>query len=802
MKQDLFHLQALEPPAGDLGIRPGVSTCRAIWTTPLAEESGAPAHRIIHARTLQLHAPARLHRLGIRRSLGYHKCGSHVEHDWVKALRILLWNGHGWTEHFYSRNLPRPVEGDVHWIPLNGVETSAALFEIREGVSDPWWPSWNLCAGSLVLEGDPPAQPPLRGERALAADAIQLTHLPSGVHASHAHGEVRFRSRFLDVGFCLRRAGLSWLGIDDEGKGRTDTNLLRLSPGLSVQGFFLHPVGTGPAMSPSIRYAVQGTTRVQDNVVTYDVHTESSGQHFTARWEVFEDRLNLHLTRIGETAVRAWESSAWTFGLDPRASASTALGRVTREGETGTMRLPLMVHAPGFGSFEVASTDSDTLWRSDAFRPADLALHQIKLGEVPQPEGDYILLPGTHEASLTFTVRQFGPPLRVDTPPEIARAVNRCTLTALSYRPDTGTLSNNGNSMHCPLCMDNWSALATRIGPILPGLSAIDLLRDSIERWLDGGPGYASGGLLASGEPHLAEDEYIMTGTAGLLGVADYLEHSGTEEWITRFGPQLSRQLEAMKRRDVDGDGIVESIYRRGISGEYQWSTCFYDVISFGWKCTVSNALLYAALRKLARVLPALKRGDLATGFEEWADRLKANYLPTFFNPSTGWLAGWRCKNDRFHDYAFITVNGAAVASGVVDIEPGRKIMRALWDEATRLELPYQWGMPASLWPIPDSDLPEIQHGFPFGYYGNGGLTTAQTRHVVAALYRVGLEREADEILLRICRGMGDAELFGGAKSGVDGRSWDGWPCGYEGLLTDQFGILAVAMERYGRRKD
>ncbi|HSQ75419.1 MAG TPA: hypothetical protein VLT13_07665, partial [Bacteroidota bacterium] len=187
-------------------------------------------------------------------------------------------------------------------------------------------------------------------------------------------------------------------------------------------------------------------------------------------------------------------------------------------------------------------------------------------------------------------------------------------------------------------------------------------------------------------------------------------------------------------------------------------------------------------------------------GLGEWADRLKANYLPTFFNPSTGWLAGWRCKNNRLHDFAFITVNGAAVASGVVDIEPGRKIMRALLDEATRLGLPYQWGMPASLWPIPDSDLPEIQHGFPFGYYGNGGLTTAQTRHVVGALYRVGLEKEADEILLRICRGMGNAELFGGAKSGVDGRSWDGWPCGYEGLLTDQFGILAVAMERFGKK--
>jgi hypothetical protein len=797
LEHDLFRLQALEPPAGDLGIRPVVSACRAVWTTPLPAETGAPAHRIIHSRTLQLHAPAKLQRVGLRRSLGYHKCGSHAEHDWVRALRVLIWTGSQWDELIHVKDLPSPNEGGIHWIELNGIETSSALFEIRECASDRWWPSWNLCAGGLVLDGEPPVQPPLRGERALSVDPVSLSPLPPGVQASHANGEVRFRSRYLDVGFCLRRAGLSWLGMDDEGKGRTGTNLLRMSPGISVQGFFLHPVGAGPTMSPSIRYAVRGTTRVEGNVVTYSVHTEAHDQHYTARWEIHEDHLDLQLSRTGGHELRAWESSAWSVGFDPRSSAATALGSLTRVGESGTMRLPVMVHAPGFGSFDVQSDNGASLWRSDAFRPADLSVHQTKLGELPQPEGDYLLLPGTHTTSITFTVRQFGPALRADAPEAVRRAVDRCTLTSLSYRPDTGTLSNNGNSMHCPLCMDNWSALATRIGPIVPGLSAVDLLRDSIERWLDGGPGYASGVLLANGAPHLAEDEYIMTGTAGLLGVADLLEDAGSAEWLDRFGPQLRRQLSAMKQRDVDGDGIVESVYRRGISGEYQWATCFYDVISFGWKCTFSNALLYAALRKLARVLPALGHADIAEGLETWAGRLKENYLPAFFNSKTGWLAGWRCKNNLLHDHAFITINGAAVASGVVDIEAGRGIMQRIWGEATRLQLPYRWGMPASLWPIPDSDLSEIQHGFPFGYYGNGGLTTAQTRHVATALYRVGMTREADDVLVQICSGLANAELFGGAKSGIDGRSWDGWPCGYEGLLTDQFGILAVAMDRY-----
>lgn len=799
MTHDLFRLQGLEPPAGDLGIRPGVSTCRAIWTTPLPGEEGAPAHRIIHARTLQLHEPARLFRLGIRKAAGYHKCGSHVEHDWVHALRILLWNGTDWEVLTTIRDLPRPGDGAMFWIDLGGIRTTAALFEVREAASDRWWPSWNLCSSAMVLDGEPPSLPPPRGMRALDVHVGPLTDLPAGVTASVHDGEVRFRTRFLEAGFRLQRAGLSRLAIDDEGRGRTSIDLLRTGPGISVQGFFLHPVGTSPIMDTSIRYAVEGSTRVEGNRVTYDVRTEDGAQSYRAQWEVREDHLALTLARIGREAMRAWDSSAWTIGLDPRASASTALGRITRTGEAGIMELPVVLHAPAFGSLEVRPASGSALWRTDAFRPADLAIHQIKLGEVPQPEGDHLLLAGRHEASFRFGVEQFGPALVPDAPAEVHRAIRRCSMTSLSYRPDTGTLSNNGNSMHCPLCMDNWSALATRIGIITPGLSAVDLLRDSIERWLDGGPGYASGVMLASGsEPHVAEDEYLMTGAAGLLGTAEYLEQAGTEEWLRRFGPQLERQIDAMRRRDLDGDGLVESPYRFGISGQHQWSTGFYDVISFGWKCAFSNALLYAALRTLARVLPRLGRDGLADGLDAWAGRLKEKYLPAFLNPATGWLAGWRCKEGKLHDHAFITINGAAVASGVVDAGPGRTIMERIWSEAMRLGLPYRYGMPANLWPIPDEDLAEIQQGFPFGYYANGGLSMGQVRHVVTALYRVGMETEADAVLRVACASIADATVFGGAKSGVDWRTWDGWPCGYEGLLTDQFGILAVAMERYG----
>ena len=290
-----------------------------------------------------------------------------------------------------------------------------------------------------------------------------------------------------------------------------------------------------------------------------------------------------------------------------------------------------------------------------------------------------------------------------------------------------------------------------------------------------------------------------MTGTACLLGLAEYLEHHGTPEWLARYHAPIRRQLDAMRARDVDDDGLVESLYRTGVSGTGQWSTCWFDVVSYGWKDAFSNALLYPALTRLAAVFPQLGAPDLADGLADWAERLKASYTPAFLHPTTGWLAGWRCKEDRLHDHAFLPPNGAAVCGGLLDDALARQVTERLWNESLRVRMPDPYlGMPGNLWPIPDEDLSDIMEGYPLGYYQNGGRTHSQSRHFVGALYRVGMTREADYLLSRLCKGLGDAAVFGGCGSGKDWRYWDGRPCGYEGLLTDQFGILAVALERYG----
>jgi hypothetical protein len=111
----------------------------------------------------------------------------------------------------------------------------------------------------------------------------------------------------------------------------------------------------------------------------------------------------------------------------------------------------------------------------------------------------------------------------------------------------------------------------------------------------------------------------------------------------------------------------------------------------------------------------------------------------------------------------------------------------------------FRLGLPTSLWPIPDSEVALYQAGRPFGDYQNGGANHAQACHFVNALYRVGMTAEADLVLGGLCSSFADDTAFGGVDgAGVDWRRWDGTPSGYEGLLTDQFGFLATAIDRYG----
>jgi len=808
--------------------------CRATWSSPLPGEEGAPPRRIIHSRGLRLSGPARIDRLGLRIGPGYYKCGSRRDIDWVTAFRVLIYNGESWKVIREERDLPRPKEETslghsdvpswfdrsqanqdsvgyegVVWYDLGGVEAPGVIVELRRSAIEGWWTTWQLAMGGVVLEGEIQGDPIRFEEWRLEPVLCNLDSLPEGVTCETLGGEVRYRSRFLEVGFRLRHAAMVYLALDDEGQGRTGRNLLRHGNLFEYhcpfweemnQGVRLWPVGR-PETAGLITFRGAGETEFAGNRVTYRVRMMEEGQTYCMQWTVLEDRLLLSAERTGTKPVRAWHSAAWQWAFDSRVCPVGVVGRITHQGQTGIVDLPAIVHAPGYGTLTIRVKSGEGLWRSDSIRPVFATTSELKMGETPMSEGDYLLRGGKHQLDLELRV---GAPALVDlvkeTPPTVARALRRCAVTGLAYRPDASTMSNNANSTHGPFCLELFAAYTNRLGRVLPNLSAADLVRDSLDRWLDGGPGYWTG--MASDLSHGIEEEYIYSRPACLLGLGRWLQANGSEQWLARHAEAVKREITRMRGQDLDGDGLLESAHRLGISGGHQWSTNWWDAISFGWKDAFSNALLYDALRVLAHELPRFGQTGLAEGLGAWADQVRERYVPAFRNPATGLIAGWRSMDSALHDYAFLFVNGAAVTAGLLDDDMAREVIGTLWAEMQRSGFrEHRLGLPGNLWSIPDADMPSPQHYMSFGCYLNGGLTHSQARHFVAALYKVGMIKEGDEVLCGLLSSMADATAFGGCGSGVDWRMWDGTPCGYEGMIMDQFGILIPAMDRYAAKE-
>ncbi len=796
---NLLDILDHDPPMGDLFSFRSLSQVRSTWTTPLPEEPDAPDRRIIHTRAFRPPGRARMDRLGIQPGRAYHKCGSHSDQDWVEDIRVLSIDqpSGSWQPISYLRNLGTQADSEILWIDLEHRETYGLLIEIRRCGIDGWWTPWNLAWDAFVLEGEllDPIAP--RHEEALRVDSIDLQSLPNGLTASTVDGTVHYKSAFLEVGFYLGRPGFAYFNLDAEGQHRSQGNCLKTGPGAFHQGTLLSETGAPPLADRAVRFAFQGTTCVKGNTIVYDIHDPETGLTYQIFWKIHPRELELTVSRFCPRDFRAWRSAAWEITVDPSASIGHALGLLMREGQTGMLQPPFILHFPKQGSLKVQVEGNGHL-RSEVYRPNKRIDWEFKVSEQTTPEGDWLLPAGPAEARFRFCVFEPDLALKPDTPEAVRSVLKKTIHTALTFRADTGTLSNNGASIHCPISMDTWASQTVRLGELLPGLPANHFLQMSLERWLDGGPGYASGNLVSNAIHHPAENEYLMTGSAALMGLADFLKAGSPEGWIARYETQIRQKLEALKSRDLDGDGLIESEQRTGIRGSGQWSTVWLDVISFGWKDAWTNAILYEALKAFLVSFPNTPLEDWCPRIEVWARTLKANYFPTFFDEAVGWFAGWRCRENQLHNFAFLPPNGAAVAAALVAPALGQEILGRLLEEMKRVRMPSaELGLPCNLWPIPDSDRADILQGYPFGYYQNGGRTHAQAYHFLRGLYAVGLSSAADPLLEGLSRGMARGDTIGPLNSGVDWRYWDDRPCGYEGLLTDQFGFLAVALERW-----
>jgi hypothetical protein len=195
--------------------------------------------------------------------------------------------------------------------------------------------------------------------------------------------------------------------------------------------------------------------------------------------------------------------------------------------------------------------------------------------------------------------------------------------------------------------------------------------------------------------------------------------------------------------------------------------------------------------------------------YQAAADKLKAAYFKTFYDPATGILAGWRSSDGQLHDYYFPWVNGIAIHYGLVPADKANGIMDRLLAKMQEVGYTnFALGLPGNLISVARKDY--VHHEVRFGggwkedgsdgfqIYENGGATASFAYFTLAALYNLGRIQDGDRILFPMLDAFakGDFQGFGDHRMSKDWKTWSGEPHGYEGLLTDNYYALLAVLDR------
>ena len=539
------------------------------------------------------------------------------------------------------------------------------------------------------------------------------------------------------------------------------------------------------------------------------------------------DRMRYHVARVGNTVEYRInptdQKPAWSFtftdtaivirsvttdgnrpepvilDFDAAASHPTLLGMVTDE---GNVKLPAVLHLPARGSFRVTGSGRDPVVVYDASRDHGDNFVQI---ELPPTTWTW-----HREIEYQFEVAAIYPdgPGIADDPRY--DGYRRDFLSIFQLSPRRRALANNSASDATPITVFEYSMMAERLPPLAKGLTALDLVRQTLERYIGGMTGY---GMVDYLLPPRIQWDFLDVYPSLVMAAADYVRATGDKTWNERNYSMLRAWAEKMIEFDTDGDGLMEYPLS-GNSGSWPLELSvrpsnWWDTIGFGHKDAYSNALALPAYEGMAALAEAAGRADDAARYRHRAEMLKAVYWKTFYNPATGVLAGWKSADGKLHDYYFTFVNGMAVTYGLVTKEQGNAIWDSLLAKMRAVGYDrFDLGLPGNLIPIRREDYVDLnpRYGGPakedgsdgFQIFENGGASACYAYYTIEALRRLGRDKEADAIFYPILKSFKDGGFQGRGPNGetYDWTDWKGKPNGYEGLLVDNYLTLLAAAPR------
>ena len=673
----------------------------------------------------------------------------------------------------------------VHEVKMNGRSQSergtVVPFNMLEGQAEKF--AWFAETGAAVAASAPFGE--LWAPKLTLANAASKPAL--GQPAVHT-----LRRPWIRLDGSLHRPLLQHFSWDSESTGRVDSNLLAAR--ISMHETRENCAATGPlTFGPQGRLgplqAGGGSVEAAPDSRSYRKVRVGQSFEFDLSFRLSDTALDLEIEVRVERASVLMEAEVWRWLWDHQAAITATLANPHQPftpGARGRCTLPAIWHANNFGNLAVEMIAGDpqtTFLKVESHRDASRAWAGLEVGIEPLPNGDVRLIPGTHRVHLRFRPVDLGPAGSEQHP-----TLRRSWAGGLGFRPEFWGMSNNAASLNCLFTLHWIADMAAATRDPVPGLRMVELTAYSIECMLRDGPGYGYN------RRDFGDSDPSLIIAAGV--VAPQMSRS----WLASNWAALQASAERVIAR-CNADGMIVCSGYTGNRGERDWSSNWWDVVTFGHLDAYVNALSGRAFVHFADMARTMGDTAAAERFAQAAARLRASYLKTFFNPDTGWLGGWRSADGELHDYAFLFINGIAIAYGMVSPEDGRPMLERL--ERLRAEVGYthfRLGLPGNLLPIDLAVTPREAgealrradgHDV-FGHYQNGGASLSMAYHYLRALGLCGIA-SAELMGQSMLDAVESREVTAGLHQGVDWRMWDGTPCGYEGLLADQFyALLAI----------
>ena len=587
----------------------------------------------------------------------------------------------------------------------------------------------------------------------------------------------KFQSAFLRVELARDQPAFAALAVDSLGKNKLSVNSLR------------------PPARPGNNYQLSRT----GSRFEYRPASTPSGRSPAWAFEFSERRMHLHSSYSGEAPP-----PSLVLNFNPHTNHATLLGLMN---DDGSVRLPALLHLPDHGTFRITSSSGkglalgyDALRYPEDKQADDYVKVTFPAASAALPQIDYDLE--------VVDIHPRAPQLEGD-----ARfdGFRRNWLNIFQLNPRLRVLANHAASDPCAFTVFEYSSVAVRTPALARGLTGLDLIRQTLDRYLSGMKAYGMAGYTPN-DPTTRYD-YLDTYPSLLTAAWDYVRGSNNQAWLQKNFAGLKSWATKMLAMDQDGDGLLE-YPASGNSGTWPEqitlrSSNWWDTIGFAHKDAYSNALAYHALLGMAEMARRANRPEDAQLYAARAEKLRSVYFKTFYNPKTGVLAGWKSADGKLHDYYFMFVNGAAITYGLVPPDKANQIMDRLLAKMKEVGYThFEYGLPGNLIPIRREDYvdhdkrfggPEKEDGSDgFEIYENGGATACYAYFTLQALYQLGRRAEADAILFPMLRAFEQGGFQGTAGNGMsyDWKAWDGTPHGYEGLLVDGYQTLLAVLSR------